>query len=382
MKTAKSLAILIAVGAVLIFLSASFTSNDISSRAIVLGLGIDYSESTYTVTAEVLSPGGGQDQQVGTFSKVIQASGDTVPRALSNMYAETGRQISLGQCQLLILGQGLYTSDMVGDVLPYFTMSDEYKDSSSLCCSVGDASSLMMTQLPLSKSISFTLTELLKQSSIYASVPNITLSRFAQSGIALSYNSMCPLVQYVEQPVVDDDSASLEGIYDCFEMVLFDNFNYVSTVDKYNSIGYTLLDDRIVGQVYSVYNDNPDSLASGLVGVYVTDKQVDISANSEGDISIELNISLQEMSDTDIDNGGTLHPQLSTNLTDSMLYSVQQQIIAQADCFLQLSRQLDVDIIGLFKCLELRHGVSWVEDNYDTPIADMNIVLTVTVVED
>ncbi len=381
MKSVKSLAVLIAVGAVLIFLSASFTANDIASRGIVLGLGVDYSDEQYTVTAEIVAPGGDQDQQVGTFSKIIQATGDTVPSALANMYAQTGRQISLGQCQILIMGEGLYSSDMVSDVLPYFTMSDEYKDSSSLCAVEGEASSIMLTQLPLSKSISMTLVELLKQSSIYASVPNITLSRFAQSGMSLSHNSMCPLVQYVPQPE-EGDTANAEGIYDCFAMVLFRDFDYIGSVGRYDSVGYTLLDSRIIGQVYSLYSDSDATMTSSRVSVYVTDKQVDIVVDDDNSIDIEIDVSVQEMSDTDIDNGGALHPQLSSRLTEGMLDNIKGQIEAQAESFMQLQRDMGVDIVGLFKALELKYGSSWVEDNYTMPIADMDIAIVVKVVED
>ncbi len=383
MKSAKKLMLLVAVGAVLIFLSVSFTANDISSRGVVLGLGLDYQQGQYTVTAEIVAPGGNQDQQVGTFSSIVVASGDTVPSALANMYAQTGRQISLGQCQLLILGEGLYTANMVADVLPYFTMSDEYKDSSALCAVVGEAGDIMTTQLPLSKSISMTLVDLLKQTSIYASVPNVTLSRFAQSGLCLSRDSMCPLVQYVAQPSETEDSANTAvGIYNCFDMVLFSNFDYVSTVGRYNSVGYTLLDNRIIGQVYSLPNDSQDTMTSSMVSVYVTDKQVDISVGQDNVIDIAIDISLQEMSDTDIDNGGALHPQISSRLTDSMLDNIRSQIIQQAGAFLQLQKDVDVDIVGLFKALELHYGTQWVQDNYTMPLSQLDIALSVTVVED
>ncbi len=379
-NSVKSIAYMLVVGVVLILLSVSFTANSITDRGIVIGLGVDYADDRYTVTAEIVSPGGEQDQQVGTFSKIIQAEGDTVAVALTNMYAETGSQISLGQCQILLLGQSVWQYDMLSDVLPYFVLSDEYKDSSALCCVYGDASSLMLTQLPLSKSISFTLVQLLKQSSVHVSLPNITLSRFVQSSLTLSHSSMCPIVQYTQQPD-NTDSAIEQCSYYCYDMAIFDNFGYVCASDEYTSIGYTLLDKTITGQVYTADNQSQDNLTASKVSVSVTAKKVDIDIIDNNHISINIRVSLQEMSHTDIDNGGALHPQVTSTLTQTMLDSVRDQIAEQVETFLQLQAQYNVDVIGLYKALEIEYGVQWIIDNTQ-PIDNINIALVVDTVED
>ena len=58
MSSLKRIGVILLVAIALIATSASFVSNDILNRAIIIGLGLDLSEDNQlVVTAEVVSPG-------------------------------------------------------------------------------------------------------------------------------------------------------------------------------------------------------------------------------------------------------------------------------------------------------------------------------------
>ena len=96
MSNIKRVAIFLAVVAVAIIIGLSFKGSNILDRAIILGLGIDGTDSEITLTAEVVSPGNGTEQ-VGTFSKTVTVNGRTIAEAIQNVAEYTGKEASLGQ---------------------------------------------------------------------------------------------------------------------------------------------------------------------------------------------------------------------------------------------------------------------------------------------
>lgn len=166
MNTLKRTAIILAVGVALILLSSLFGGKDISSRSIVLGIGLDYDTDSeiYNITAEVVSPHENNETSNVQFSKLIEGSGPTPEEAVYDIFTRLGRIPSLGQCLIVLLGQDLYENIPVDSAVTFFSYLNSFKDSSLVCCVKGKAMDIMQNKLPVGKSFSFSLTELLGSS--------------------------------------------------------------------------------------------------------------------------------------------------------------------------------------------------------------------------
>ncbi|MCM1360179.1 MAG: hypothetical protein NC183_06675, partial [Corallococcus sp.] len=103
MSNMKRLAIILIVLGAVALVASSFKGSQVLQRAIIIGLGIDETEDGVSVTAEVISPGNGTEQ-IGTYSKTVSAQGKSVAEAIKEIAEKTGKEASLGQCLLLILG--------------------------------------------------------------------------------------------------------------------------------------------------------------------------------------------------------------------------------------------------------------------------------------
>ena len=128
MSNLKRLAIVLVVLGIIALASASFTGSEVLNRAIIIGLGVDGTEDEVIVTAEVVSPGNGSEQ-VGTFSKTVTATGNSIAQAIEQVAEKTGKEASLGQCLILILGEDFYTTQDSSDIIDYFMNSDSFRES-------------------------------------------------------------------------------------------------------------------------------------------------------------------------------------------------------------------------------------------------------------
>lgn len=371
---------------VVVVVALSFSGQDISSREIIVGVGIDYDveKNKYLVCAEVISPGGGSNQQTGTFSKFITGQGQTMEQAFTNMYAQTGMTPSLGQCQVLALGESLYKNVSLKNVLSYFVTYDSFKDNSNVCCIDGNAKDIVETQMPLSKSLSLTLTQLFADKNETVGTISHTVNDFVKKQMDEKCCACANLVSFVyqPQPVKEEGSVTNQGVYDCQRQVIFKDFTYVTTLNKQQSDGYTLLKKGSLGQVFVVQNDDADSYQSAVTTVGIADKSVEATCQMEKDIytySVTIDMLVRSVRTGQISKGGLLFPKTHPQLNSQVLEQAQQQAQDDVMQFFKAQQQYDFDVIGCSKAFHKKYKKHW---DVSTPMSAVNFAVSVSARED
>ena len=376
-----------AVAAILLLVVAlSFSGQDISSREIIVGVAVDYDQPNhlYQVCAEVVSPGGGQDQQTGTFSKFITGEGATMEQAFTNMYAQTGMTPSLGQCQILALGKSLYTSVNLKNVLAYFITYDSFKDNSNVCCIDGDAKDIIQTQMPLSKSLSLTLAQLFADKGETVGTISHTVNDFVKKQMEQTMCACANLVSFLPdtQPIVEPNTTPAQGSYDCQRQVVFKDFSYVATLNQQQSRGYTLLKKGSLGQIFIVSNDDADGYQPIIATVGIADKKVDATCNQVDGAycyNIDMDVLVRSVRTGQISKGGLLFPKSQPLLTKQILQQAKQQIQDDVHAFFKAQQANDVDVIDCYQHFYAKYKSSW---DATLPLSAINFTVNVTVKED
>ena len=93
--------------AVAFWIISGYVKSELADRAVVLGIGIDYQEEVFEVTAEVISPGQSTEGGSQVQSKLLVGRGETVPLAIQDIYQTSGKNPSLGQTGFILLGEGM-----------------------------------------------------------------------------------------------------------------------------------------------------------------------------------------------------------------------------------------------------------------------------------
>lgn len=364
MNTLKRSAIILAVGTFLILLTSLFGGKDISSRSIVLGIGLDYDPETeiYSVTAEVVSPEESQDQGTGSFSKLIEGNGPTPEEAVYDIFVRLGRVPSLGQCLVVLLGDGLYNNVEVQSAVTFFSYLNSFKDSSTVCCVKGSARQMMQNKLPVGKSFSFSLVELLG-SSQRAGVISQSVSGFVRSQAGYGKCGYMTFVDFEEEKVTQQqkEEAFNEGSLVCNTIAVFKDFKYVDRLTVQQTKGFSLVQKGYIGQLYTVTKDDqPFSL-------YVSSKNVNLHYDSKAIADINISLEVLRVGDGDPEN--VLYLRRPKTITEEQLRDATEQIYDDVAAFFEVQQQLEVDITGLVKQRDnLKEGDA-------EPLEDVDIIL-------
>lgn len=369
MNLIKRTGIIIAVFLVLLILSESFVVESINDRGIVLGVGFDYADGKYTVTCEMLTGSSNSENTDGSFSTVVQGSGETVSLALQDVYRITGRQPSLGLCSVIVLGKDLYTSLPIKDCLAYFTFSDAFRDGSMVVCAEDSAEEILTTASSLNQSPSFALSEIIQKSNKSTTVPKNNLQRFMNSQINLSGGGFLNVVKTVDSNISNSlsssQSSSEKGNFSVKSIAVFDKFNYVKTLPEELNSGYCLLMEKGVYQTFPVpENCDIEDILAPFAVLAVVDKKVDKEV-SINDGTPELSIKIQvKVERSYTDNNAKLSPLMpkkDTRITPEMLSYAEQNAKESVEKTIAESMLMQCDFCQIKNDFYRKYGADWKE---------------------
>ena len=164
LKKYEKYLLLCLIAFVVAWIATSYTKSEIADRAIVLGLGIDMQQDNFVVTAEVISPNeGGNTGSASATSKLLTGVGQTLPLAIQDVFQTSGKNPSLGQTGIILLGDGMNKQELK-HILSYFILSDAFKDGVTLATCKGSAKQIFESTSPVDSMVSFALQTIIQKS--------------------------------------------------------------------------------------------------------------------------------------------------------------------------------------------------------------------------
>lgn len=372
MSNLKRIGVVIVVVALAAVVMASFKGSDILQRAIIIGVGIDKGEQGLTLTAEVVSPGNGSEQ-VGTFSKTVTVNGETVGQAIQNVAQKTGKEASLGQCVVLILGEEFYQTEDFTDVIDYFINHHSFKESAVICCCEGKAVELFNNSDALSQSVSLSVASMLLDEAKKVGIETNSLLQFARSQQELHKTGFLNKVIFTPSENKDaQDPDKTQGFFTYRELAVF----------RANTFVCNLSEDEVRGMSLFMKNLKGDSFVSDEDGVKLT-LQVnskDVKQELKGD-EVEISITLSvRLARTDSDEvSGAITAKKDKEIDGKTLENVQKQAMALAELFLNKQAEYDFDLLKFHDMARKKEGTS--KELADKPTSDYVVKLKIEVKE-
>lgn len=374
MSNIKRVAIILVVIALVAIIATSFKSSDVLDRAIILGIGIDrLEEGGIVLTAEVVSPGNGTEQ-VGTFSKTVSVTGETIGEAVQNVAEYTGKEASLGQCVVLVLGQDYYENVDFSDLIEYFIYHHSFKESTLICCCEGEAKELYNNGSALSQSVSQAIaTALLVQAEIIAVSTN-NLLQYTRSQNELDCTGFLNKVTFVPSENKDaQDPDKTMGFFTYRELAVFRRNTYVCALDEQDVKGMSLFFDNVVGETFVSYEDDVKRT------LQVSNKDIEQSPNDDGGFDITINMSVR-LGRTDSEEvSGIFTAKKDKEINPKLLEDVKQQAMELAEKFLAKQAEYNFDLLKFHESYRQKDGTS--EELTSKPTAEFPVKLTIKVEE-
>lgn len=351
MSGLKRVGILIAVAAVALVFSASFEGSGIQERAIIIGIGVDCGDGDgIELTAEVVSPGNGQEQ-IGLFSKTVSATGASVGDAIAELWKQVGKKPSLGQCGVLIFGEDFYRTRELRDVTDFFAQSGSFRENSVICCSVGSARELLDKSEALTSSVSLAITSALKEQAKKVAVPSNTLLDFVRSQQELSQSGFLNLVEFVPSENVDDKSQKAQGFFVYDKTAIFSSYGYLCELSDAENMGFSLLYDEVRGNMFSCKHEGR-TYALRVNGKKIKKELV----NNGVSMDVILQVRLARAGATDV--GGEFTVKDDRELSNELLQTLEVRAAEYVEAFLQRQAEESFDIIDLHELIRQRQGTS------------------------
>lgn len=374
MSGLKRVAIVTVCAVVLVVAGMSFAPGEVQKRAIVLGLGLDFDNrdgGVFLLTAEVVSPGNG-GEQVGVFSKVISAEGRSVGEAVFHISERTGKEPSLGQCGVLVLGRSLFAARDFTDVVDYFAYSDSFKETAVVCCA-DDAGKLFGCVDVLNKSVSLALVQTLRERYKDIALPSDTLLRFARSQAELTRTGYLNYAEFVPTNNTDEQATDKENGYFTYgKTAVFRSGEFVAELSGEEQSGFALLDEAVTGSTMSVEHDGKT------YALRVNGKKVDKTyRDGEIDLNVTLQVKLARADSADV--GGNFSAKNDEQIPQEMLEAFRADAEGRIRAFVDKQQAYNFDIAGFHELMRRKYGTN--ETTCNLPMSQLKVNLTVDVTE-
>ena len=356
-----------------IIIGMSFKGSNILDRAIILGLGIDGTDSEITLTAEVVSPGNGTEQ-VGTFSKTVTVSGRTISEAIQNIAEYTGKEASLGQCVVIVFGQDFYENVDFSDTIDYFINHHSLKESTVICCTEGSAKDMFNNGDALSQSVSLAISTLMLDEAEKIAVSTNNLLTYARSQAELHCTGFLNKVKFVPSENKDsNDPDKTQGFFSYREYAVFRKNKFVCTLNEEEAQGLALFIKDVLGETFVA---EMDGLTRTL---QVNNKKVDLKTTDDGGLEIKIKLSVR-LGRTDSEEvSGAIAAKREKEIEPQVLEEVKKQAQALAETYLAKQSEYDFDLLKFHEAYRKKDGTS--KELAAKPTADFPVKLTIEVTE-
>lgn len=250
MKWVKAMAALLA--AVLLSGCRWIPITDLSDRAIVQGVGVDWADGEYVVTMQVFSPEGSGGQTIvdpaNENAKIITCRGATVAQAVAESARDQAKEFYLGHNRIVILGGGTWERPLE-ETLSYFGNSPDARLDVTLLTTPGKASDILDVGISQTILPAMSIENTVRNAQRSGLSAEVLLVDAVQALTREYRGAVIPVIQPVEKENSEDrdmKAVELTGI------ALFSRSRQEGVLEGAAARGFLFLRDEIESVVYPV----------------------------------------------------------------------------------------------------------------------------------
>ena len=348
------------------WIASSYTKSEIADRAIVLGLGIDVVQDNFVVTAEVISPNEGSDSgSASATSKLLTGVGKTLPLAIQDVFQTSGKNPSLGQTGIVLLGESTNEHELK-HILSYFILSDAFKDGVTLATCEGSAKKIFESTSPVDSMVSFALQTIIQKSGKKTNSTSNVLQNFVENQTRHSKTSFLSQVSFVndgnDKVNKDQSSQKKTGVYDCSKIAVFKDGYYHDVLDRDETRGFVMLNTSKTYDSFVVENAQSVIGTKDRVSVGIVSKKVKPKVEFDGEniiASYDLDMKIRRMRTDVTGNVMDFLPELPSLIDEQISNSVKEQTQTLVQKAFEKSKKTNSDFFGVANTMYKKYGKKW-----------------------
>ncbi len=362
----KWIAIVIAA-IVFIALGTMLPGEPLTQRSIIVGFGIDMAgEEQITVSAQILNPGGGQDQS-GTETNLVSATDSTLAGAMNKISEKSSHTVALTHCNVVFVGKNVAETKNVYSVINYLLSNSYLSENAFLFLADETAKEILESKTGFGDNASLYTQSIVGLYGDYNDIASKTVQCFIVGYHSLGESNWLPVVKKEPTPPkLSDDSAPKEEpqyLFDINSMAVFLKNEYKGDFDAAGTRAYNYVDYKIKKGAINTTGANGEKILIYLTG-NKAEKKFDYDSKTVS-VEVELNGILKEI--VDFDNDDIYIDR--TNMTPEEIENTQKEIEAEILDFFTKTRDMGVDIFNFRESFAFKFGKKGEELN----IKDLNM---------
>lgn len=203
--------IIITICIVLVIFNAMVFNVSVVKRNIVVGIGLDYDGSEYTLYTQVVLPkNGGVASGGGNNYITLKGNAQNIDIAIDKIEKEQGAILSFAQAAILILGKNMMENGDLGLVDTFF-MDDRVHDNLFIVMAEDRAEDILNAQVAAGEVSSLQLVRQLKPTKAPLGVTAISLQEYVRNSKNINKINYLPLVSVMQtEPSTDQQKENVD----------------------------------------------------------------------------------------------------------------------------------------------------------------------------
>jgi len=366
----KWIAIVIAA-IVFIALGTMLPGEPLTQRSIIVGFGIDMAgEEQITVSAQILNPGGGQDQS-GTETNLVSATDSTIAGAMNKISEKSSHTVTLTHCNVVFVGKNVAETKNVYSVINYLLSNSYLSENAFLFLADGTAKEILESKTGFGDNASLYTQSIVGLYGDYSDIANKTVQCFIVGYHSLGESNWLPVVKKEPTPPkLSDDSSPQEDpqyLFDINSMAVFLKNEYKGNFGADGTRAYNYVDYKIKKGAINTIGENGEKIVIYLTG-NKAEKKFDYDSKTVS-VKVELTGILKEI--VDFDNADIYIDR--TSMTSEEIEKTQKEIETEILDFFVKTRDMGVDIYNLRESFAFKFG----KKGEELDIKDLNMNVTV-----
>lgn len=236
---------------VVLMLSITIPKTSLEDRIIAVGMGIDFEGGLYSVAVQIINPSNSVGGGGGDGYAVLSAEGETITEAMNKITQKAGKTLSIAQCNLLILGQGILASEILPSV-NYLVISWQLPEQAAVAGYDGKACEVLRVRIPVASLSALYLQGALLTDNKMDTMVKVTVVSFLAGLLSESGTAVIPRLEMHKIPADSvgsgDNTLAPEEEFDDFVF----NTGFVITedmpahsIDDKDVVSYNLVHEKV-----------------------------------------------------------------------------------------------------------------------------------------
>ena len=328
----------------------------LTDRAVVVGIGIDKTETGYLVSAQIVLPAEADAKESGYI--IAKAEDVSLSGALNAISREAGKIISMSHCNVVILGNEVIQHDAV-NVLDYILRNAYLSENALLLATGGKAADILSAKTVYGDSSSLFIQNTLMKFGYYPVRGKRNIKEFVVSYCTEKSGNWLTSVSLIQTdaPVSGDGSADGAAyVFDYSETAIFSGSNYIMKLDEKGTRGINYVESVLEEGSLTV------TLGGAVYNFFIVrsscKKTFGRDMSARFDIKCELNLKeICSPSGVKADVS-VIEPGEAVNL------AVSQEIVSAVNYAFESCYAAGVDVFNLYDGFYGIYGAEWKEEYF------------------